>query len=159
MSVILSNGFGIHPQSNPNRLLGRAIVPSGSLFNHSCEPNVIAEWNGGIVRFKAIRDIPIGEEICICYITAHKQSDVASREYELKACYGFTCHCNTCERERKSGRRINKFSKLPRFTSVEQFTSRAKGTKKRNYKPKSKSKSKSNSKRKRGKPGSRSDRS
>lgn len=39
----------------------------GSLYNHSYKPNASYEHGSGKITYRALRDIPKGEEICINY--------------------------------------------------------------------------------------------
>merc|ERR1712087_405058 len=68
----------------------------GSLFNHSCNYNVIYTWKDDKnMVFHAARDIHVGEELCITYIdTLRKRSD---RQRILQDRYNFVCECVTCE--------------------------------------------------------------
>lgn len=69
ISRIESNGFGIF-SARKDTLIGRALYPLGSYFNHSCLPNVNAERCGLQMRFITLRDVEEGEELNISYINA-----------------------------------------------------------------------------------------
>jgi SET domain-containing protein len=61
-------------------LYGR--LASVGLLNHSCDPNSWVDVEGKCVR--ALRDIPVGEEITFNYLTT---------EYDMHA--GFQCRCGS----------------------------------------------------------------
>lgn len=64
--------------------------------NHSCSPNAAHKWD--VASFAshlyALRDIKVGEEICITYtdVTAPMQT----RREKLRKSYGFVCNCDAC---------------------------------------------------------------
>ncbi|KAI3403852.2 SET6 [Candida oxycetoniae] len=65
----LSNAFGIwsHAKSSSEdkELLGFAVYPSASFFNHSCEANIKKIRIKNDMKFVTLRDIGPGEELCI----------------------------------------------------------------------------------------------
>lgn len=75
---------------------GSALYLLGSLFNHSCEPNVHVTFpgNDSTAVFTAARQIAEGEQLFITYIDAGQELD-ARQEY-LAFAYGFRCHCVRC---------------------------------------------------------------
>jgi hypothetical protein len=74
-------------------LIASPVLRLGSKFNHSCEPNVGFSWQhhaeggaaaaapGGVGRgcFTALREIPVGEELNISYLT-DEQLAMAERQ-------------------------------------------------------------------------------
>jgi len=108
---------GVFPKNSSENILHTTDDPdentvvcfeSLSRFNHSCDPNALfawriggrdekgkkkndPRWEGVIV---AIRDIEVGEEICICY--ADWREGVWNRLEILEAGYGFRCDCSRC---------------------------------------------------------------
>lgn len=70
---------------------GSALYLLGSLFNHSCEPNVHVTFpgNDSTAVFTAARQIAEGEQLFITYIDAGQELD-ARQEY-LAFAYGFRC--------------------------------------------------------------------
>jgi hypothetical protein len=68
---------------------GSALYLLGSLFNHSCEPNVHVTFpgNDSTAVFTAARQIAAGEQLFITYIDAGQELD-ARQEY-LAFAYGF----------------------------------------------------------------------
>jgi hypothetical protein len=81
-------------------LLGTAVNPLYSMFNHSCAPNVEWEHVGetSTVRVFALRDIKAGEECCFSYIRP-LQMGWAERQGKLRAWLGGECGCVRCVAE------------------------------------------------------------
>ena len=70
------------------------ILFNGTIFNHSCLPNVIFGQNGSQMYFMTCRNILKGEEICDNYIDII--SNKKERQLQLKEQYGFVCQCERC---------------------------------------------------------------
>jgi len=68
----------------------------GSRFNSSCVGNINNRWSKvkGILEFRALRPISVGEELCITYTSP--VAERAIRQRDLKAKFGFTCACEAC---------------------------------------------------------------
>ena len=68
----------------------------GSRLNSSCAPNVNNNWDEETRRlvFRAVRDIAVGEELCIAYGNALAGRD--ERRAELETKFGFVCRCEAC---------------------------------------------------------------
>lgn len=79
---------------------GSAIYHVGSMFNHSCTPNVHACWPTGTstVSFRTLRDVQLGEELLISYIDADMSYE--RRQASLLFNYGFSCECPKCDEEK-----------------------------------------------------------
>lgn len=75
---------------------GSAVYLLGSMFNHSCEPNVEVTFpsNNSKAVFKAARDIQRNEELTISYVD--QTMNVSARRRALKFGYGFNCQCPKC---------------------------------------------------------------
>ncbi|KAL1591503.1 hypothetical protein SLS60_011895 [Paraconiothyrium brasiliense] len=75
---------------------GRIIYLHGSIFNHSCIPNVHYEHNSnlGMETFHAIHDIAAGEELTITYI--HGTYRTRNQRQAKLAKWGFLCTCPAC---------------------------------------------------------------
>jgi SET domain len=73
------------------------IFPFASRANHSCFPNAYQTWNGQIKRHNihAIKDIPVGEEITLSYVSPMLDPD--QRRQSLQKRYGFLCTCRACD--------------------------------------------------------------
>lgn len=80
-----------------SELLGYALYPSASLFNHSCLPNVRKAREGRRWRFWSSRDIGVGEEVCITYLGGDERTmNVQERRDRLKGGWEFDCACQGC---------------------------------------------------------------
>ena len=86
------DGIGSPGQHLP----GSAAFLLASLFNHSCEPNLVMSWphNNAVARFTAARDIAAHEQLTISYIDA--EQGAAQRRAALQFAYGFACRCPRC---------------------------------------------------------------
>lgn len=80
-------------------LLGYAVYPQASFFNHSCAPTVKKDRIGRRWEFYAIRDIKEGEELCISYLGGDERLPLIERQAKLKHGWYFTCHCPQCVRD------------------------------------------------------------
>jgi len=67
-----------------------------SRFNSSCTPNINNRWNDttGVLEFRAVRSISVGEELCAGY--GNLVADRDERQQELKQKFGFDCACEAC---------------------------------------------------------------
>jgi len=76
-------------------MVGNMITTEGSMFNHSCSPNVT--WSmrpDGLVRFVVAHDTPAGEPLCIPYVPEH--TPLHHREALLQEKWRFGCDCKRC---------------------------------------------------------------
>ena len=82
---------------------GSAIYAYGSMFNHSCAPNVNVTWpeRNHLVEFVANENIKQGEQLTIAYIDLNEDwsLNVAKRRAQLEEAYGFVCECPRCVSE------------------------------------------------------------
>ncbi|KAH7924953.1 hypothetical protein BV22DRAFT_1034559 [Leucogyrophana mollusca] len=91
-----NNNFAIHSHLNT---IAHGIFPLASrLFNHSCLPNAAAKFiilpsRPARMDVVALRDIAMGEEICITYVDP---ALLQSRQQIYQLTYGFTCSCLSC---------------------------------------------------------------
>ncbi|KAK6840397.1 protein lysine methyltransferase SET6 [Apiospora arundinis] len=104
------NSFSIRPALNSGaynaEYLGWGLWTTGSIWNHSCAPNIAKarvrdRWvfvvdpnaNGGA-------GVRIGEELCISYLGGdEKELTVTERRKRLQDAWGFECQCDACVRE------------------------------------------------------------
>lgn len=77
-------------------LLGYALYPQASFFNHSCAPTVKKTRKGRSWEFYALRDIKAGEELCISYIGGDEKLTLSERQAKLKKGWYFSCQCTKC---------------------------------------------------------------
>lgn len=61
LSRIDCNQFGIW--STKDEFLGAAVHPLASFLNHSCIPNVFAEWEGVKLLCRTLYPVPAGTEL------------------------------------------------------------------------------------------------
>ncbi|KAK9366471.1 hypothetical protein V1509DRAFT_629540 [Lipomyces kononenkoae] len=92
-----ANAFGIWqlPLSSESECLGSSIFPSGSYFNHSCDPNVMKTRIGRQMHFTTSRAVREDEELCISYgmmLTMPLQA----RQDLLQEQWYFGCRCGRC---------------------------------------------------------------
>ena len=84
---------------------GTAMYSITCKMNHSCIPNIIAQYEDGkwgqnypcVVSCISLRDIAEGEELCISYVDS--ELDFEERQAAL-ANYGFDCCCDKCKQEK-----------------------------------------------------------
>ncbi|KAK9240369.1 hypothetical protein V1525DRAFT_395756 [Lipomyces kononenkoae] len=95
-----ANAFGIWqlPLSSESECLGSSIFPSGSYFNHSCDPNLIKTRIGREMHFTTSRAVREGEEICISY-GMMVTMPVQARQDLLQEQWYFRCGCERCMAE------------------------------------------------------------
>ena len=79
---------------------GWALYPSGSYFNHACQPNVNKLRNGRTWYFRASATISPAEEATISYLGGEEKTlDVHERRARLLNEWGFWCECIRCKIE------------------------------------------------------------
>ncbi|KZT70741.1 SET domain-containing protein [Daedalea quercina L-15889] len=99
-SVDPGNSFGIWemPLTEESELMGFAVYPKPSFFNHHCSPNVTKVRKGRSLQFVTTRPIEVGEELCISYGHVEKMS-LEERQRELREGWFFECRCSRCVAE------------------------------------------------------------
>jgi hypothetical protein len=92
------NSFGIRSlEDGGSEFFGYGCWPSASYFNHSCGPNVEKERVGRVWRFRAGREIKVGEELCITYLSGEERMLSRNKRMKtLKGNWGFECGCQRC---------------------------------------------------------------
>eukprot|EP00927_Polykrikos_kofoidii_P034843 TRINITY_DN29470_c0_g1_i1.p1 TRINITY_DN29470_c0_g1~~TRINITY_DN29470_c0_g1_i1.p1 ORF type:complete len:386 (-),score=53.55 TRINITY_DN29470_c0_g1_i1:76-1086(-) len=95
LGSIECNAFDLW-KANRKRKLGLGLYVAGSLFNHSCAPNVAKVQRGSRIEFYSLAAVRSQKELCIAYIDP-RIPDVQRRRSELAAGYGFFCKCERCE--------------------------------------------------------------
>ncbi|KAI9239652.1 MAG: hypothetical protein BYD32DRAFT_410542 [Podila humilis] len=103
----VANSFGIRDASD--ELLGFAVFPRASFFNHSCCPNMQKKRATGSpskvqdgkekqrvrqMEYWSTREIQAGEECCISYGDISKSHE--ERQQRLEEMYFFRCSCPRC---------------------------------------------------------------
>ena len=90
------NIFG-HSVFIPERKkISGCIAIVGSLFNHSCDPNIFWTLKNGKLVVTALKDIESGEELNITYGPTVRNTEFFERQVDLRSRYHFTCSCKAC---------------------------------------------------------------
>ncbi|KAF1842000.1 uncharacterized protein K460DRAFT_370009 [Cucurbitaria berberidis CBS 394.84] len=91
LGIIRTNGLPIETNG-----IGGGIFLEACCINHSCDNNAQKNWNQRIKRHTvhALRDIPKGEEITVCYLGRDSSREV--RQKKLQDKFGFLCSCRLC---------------------------------------------------------------
>ncbi|PPQ84392.1 hypothetical protein CVT25_012491 [Psilocybe cyanescens] len=95
------NVFGIWDMATDDEgseMLGWGAYIFGSYFNHDCSPNLKKVRDKRGIQFYALRDIRVGEELCISYVDETCPS-VVDRAKQLGADWFFDCQCARCVKE------------------------------------------------------------
>lgn len=77
------------------KVMGGGNFAFGSLFNHSCYPNVVHVVVEGKMIFIVARPIKAGEQIFVTYGPKYSTDEVVMRQARLQN-YGFICDCIAC---------------------------------------------------------------
>ncbi|KXN81759.1 N-lysine methyltransferase SMYD2-B [Leucoagaricus sp. SymC.cos] len=91
-----NNNFTVHSHMT---IIGHGVFPLASrLFNHSCVPNAVPRYvfapaNSVVMEVVALRDVDLGEEVCVPYLDP---ALTQSRRQAFQFTYGFTCGCTSC---------------------------------------------------------------
>lgn len=92
------NAFGIWSpllQDEYQEYLGFGLYPRASFFNHSCSPNLLKTREGSGIKFTALKDIEVGQEMFINYGSI-KEPDFQIRRKLLSEWF-FQCGCEQCK--------------------------------------------------------------
>ncbi|EKF26910.1 hypothetical protein MOQ_009378 [Trypanosoma cruzi marinkellei] len=93
-AALQCNSFGLF--NADGNCIGVALYPEASYFNHSCCPNICrVTYRGLFAAFHALREIPKGEPLTICYVDVQETS-TAERRRTLFSSYRFFCECARC---------------------------------------------------------------
>uniref|UniRef100_A0A7N0THB2 SET domain-containing protein n=1 Tax=Kalanchoe fedtschenkoi TaxID=63787 RepID=A0A7N0THB2_KALFE len=76
--------------------VGQAIYLSGSLFNHSCQPNVHAYFISRTLFVRSTKFVAAGCTLEISYGPQVGQWDLKDRQQRLHNDYSFECQCEGC---------------------------------------------------------------
>jgi SET domain len=96
MGIFKTNTLPCGNNDRGERASKGGLFLQGSRFNSSCVPNVNNYWNERrqVIKFRALKAIAEGDELCIAYTTELKSR--ANRQTELWGNFGFECHCAAC---------------------------------------------------------------
>ncbi|KAF1865656.1 hypothetical protein Lal_00005033 [Lupinus albus] len=112
---VLSNQFGEFPSnayltSNVEQVrVGKAIYKTGSLFNHSCQPNVHAYFLSRTLCIRTTKFVAAGCELELSYGPQVGLLDCKDRLNLLKDEYAFQCQCTGCSEANLSDIVLNAF--------------------------------------------------
>jgi len=84
-----------------NNLIGLAVYPKASFFNHSCHPNTSRYNIGTKLVVKSLVVVGKGEEVSDNYGPVYYFKNKEDRQKELKARYWFPCKCAACAEDWK----------------------------------------------------------
>ncbi|XP_065847577.1 uncharacterized protein [Euphorbia lathyris] len=101
---------GSAPTSSVEQVpVGQAIYTVGSLFNHSCEPNIHAYFLSRTLCIRTTEFVTTGSPLELSYCPQVGQSDSKDRLKFLEDKYSFRCQCNGCSGLNLSDMVINAF--------------------------------------------------
>ncbi|KAL6642854.1 hypothetical protein ACP70R_021035 [Stipagrostis hirtigluma subsp. patula] len=76
--------------------VAQAIYVSGSLFNHSCRPNVHAYFLSRALILRSTEFIKSGSPVELSYGPQAGEMDLPERQKTLQEGYNFSCQCSSC---------------------------------------------------------------
>ncbi|XP_023520329.1 SET and MYND domain-containing protein 4 isoform X1 [Cucurbita pepo subsp. pepo] len=76
--------------------VGQAIYTTGSLFNHSCKPNIHAYFNSRTLFIRTTASVTVGCPLELSYGPQVGQLDCKDRLKLLEDEYSFKCQCSGC---------------------------------------------------------------
>jgi len=91
------------PSEEDPEILGYAIYPTASFFNHSCRPNVHKQRVGRSWIFSVNTPMRANEELTITYIRGEEDTlPLTRRRRRLEEGWGFLCNCPKCVQEEET---------------------------------------------------------
>eukprot|EP00897_Mesotaenium_endlicherianum_P006655 jgi/Mesen1/6017/ME000306S05286 len=78
--------------------VAQGLYLSASLLNHACDPTVAASFTGGHLAVRAVRDVPAGSQLSLCYGPQKGEKTRGERRQWLVERYFFRCACPSCSR-------------------------------------------------------------
>ncbi|KAL9312758.1 hypothetical protein ACSQ67_018210 [Phaseolus vulgaris] len=102
--------YGAHSTSNVEQVrVGKAIYKAGSLFNHSCQPNVHAYFLSRTLYLRTTHGVAAGCQLELSYGPQVGLWDCKDRLNFLKDEYAFHCQCIGCSEVNVSDVVLNAF--------------------------------------------------
>ncbi|XP_026656321.1 uncharacterized protein LOC103724370 isoform X2 [Phoenix dactylifera] len=89
--------------------VGQAIYSTGSLFNHSCQPNIHAYFLARMLLIRSTEFVPAWNPLELSYGPQVGQLDLQGRQNLLEEQYSFKCQCSSCSELNLSDLIINAF--------------------------------------------------
>nr|XP_043618324.1 SET and MYND domain-containing protein 4 [Erigeron canadensis] len=109
-TVGLPSSIGNHTTTAVEQVrVGQAIYLGGSLFNHSCQPNIHTYFFSRTLYIRAINFVTAGHPLELSYGPQVGQWSCNERKSSLKEQYGFVCSCTSCSQLNISDLFINSF--------------------------------------------------
>ncbi|KAI3783557.1 hypothetical protein L1987_42641 [Smallanthus sonchifolius] len=109
---------GNHTTSTVEQVrVGQAIYLAGSLYNHSCKPNIHTYFLSRTLHMRAIDFVAAGHPLELSYGPQVGQWSCNQRQSSLKEQYAFVCSCTGCSQLNLSDLVINSFRCLNRNCS------------------------------------------
>ncbi|XP_050536215.1 SET and MYND domain-containing protein 4-like [Daktulosphaira vitifoliae] len=106
LCVVASNAHGITQPPNRNNWslpemkefmpVASILLPTLSLLNHHCDPNVVRHNYNGIVILRAIQPIPKNSQLFDNYCAVYASHTKEERQHMIKRQYCFLCECQCC---------------------------------------------------------------
>uniref|UniRef100_A0A803P160 SET domain-containing protein n=1 Tax=Cannabis sativa TaxID=3483 RepID=A0A803P160_CANSA len=89
--------------------VGQAIYRDGSLFNHSCQPNIHAYFISRTLCIRTTESVAAGCDLELSYGPQVGQWDAKDRNEFLENEYSFRCQCSGCSKANLSDLVLNAF--------------------------------------------------
>uniref|UniRef100_A0A5B7BBN2 Putative SET and MYND domain-containing protein 4 isoform X1 n=1 Tax=Davidia involucrata TaxID=16924 RepID=A0A5B7BBN2_DAVIN len=89
--------------------VGQAIYSAGSLFNHSCQPNIHAYFLSRTLYIRSTEFVVAGHPLELSYGPQVGQWDCKDRQQFLEDQYSFRCQCSGCSKMNLSDLVLNAF--------------------------------------------------
>ncbi|CAL4934275.1 unnamed protein product [Urochloa decumbens] len=105
----VSSGEGANMCSLEQVRVAQAIYVSGSLFNHSCRPNVHAYFLSRALIVRSTEFIKSGSPVEISYGPQAGEMHLPERQKSLQENYYFSCQCSSCSELNLSDLVMNSF--------------------------------------------------
>jgi hypothetical protein len=104
VGILIMNGFQL-PLTEEDWPSCRGLFLQISRINHACEPNCAQRWDGEkrVMVVVPVRDIEVGEEITVTYLTDGACQGLEARRDWLMCKFRFWCRCELCAREAGDG--------------------------------------------------------
>lgn len=77
--------------------IGKVLVASPSLLNHSCNPNVVQHHHKTTTVVRALQVIPKGSQLFVSYGRTYIKHPKSVRQNDLNELLGFMCNCEACD--------------------------------------------------------------
>ncbi|XP_027104081.1 uncharacterized protein [Coffea arabica] len=89
--------------------VGQAVYLAGSMFNHSCQPNIHAYFVSRTLYVRATEYLARGSELELSYGPQVGQLDCKDRQQFLEDHYSFSCKCSGCSQLNLSDLVLNSY--------------------------------------------------